>query len=166
MPARWFAVQTSPHAEAKANRHLANQHFTTYLPVYRRRVRHARSSEEVLRPLFPGYLFVHFDPEECRWRSINGTVGVRKILCHGEAPLSVDEKIIAEIKAREDETGAVKLNAPTFISGQAVRVTDGPLADIEGLFEDHRDENRVILLVSLLGRKVRVQVPTATVEVA
>lgn len=166
MSALWFAVQTSPHAETKAKRHLDNQSFTVYLPVYQRRVRHARSSALVLRPLFPGYLFVQFDPAECRWRSINGTVGVRKILCHGEAPLPVDEKIIAEIKAREDETGTVKLNAPAFVSGQAVRVTEGPLADIEGLFEDHRDENRVILLVSLLGRKVRLQVQAQTIEAA
>jgi transcriptional antiterminator RfaH len=146
--------------------HLTNQGFTTYLPRYRRRVRHARRNEIVLRPLFPGYLFVNLDPERCRWRSINGTVGVREILTNGDTPLAVPDRIIDEIRAREDESGAVKLVAPTFARGQVVRLLEGPMADVNGLFEEMRDENRVVLLVSLLGRKVRMQVPAAAVAAA
>jgi transcriptional antiterminator RfaH len=81
-------------------------------------------------------------------------------------PLAVPEAIIAEIKSREDETGAVKLAPPAFRRGQAVRLTEGPLADMSGLFEEMRDENRIVLLVSLLGRKVRMQVPLAVVAAA
>ena len=162
----WFAVRTQPRAEEKAVRHLANQGFATYLPRYRRRIRHARRNQIVLRPLFPGYLFVELDPTRCRWRSINGTVGVNEILTNGDLPLAVPEAIIAEIKSREDETGAVKLASPSFRRGQAVRLTEGPLADVSGLFEEMRDENRIVLLVSLLGRKVRMQVPLAVVAAA
>jgi transcriptional antiterminator RfaH len=136
------------------------------LPRYRRRIRHARRLQLVLRPLFPGYLFVHLDPDLCRWRSINGTIGVREILSNGDAPLAVPDRIIDEIRAREDETGAVKLVAPSFARGQVVRLLEGPLADLNGLFEEMRDENRVVLLVSLLGRKVRMQVPAAAVAAA
>jgi transcriptional antiterminator RfaH len=166
MMASWFVVRTQSRAEEKALRHLSNQGFIAYLPRYRRRVRHARRNEIVLRPLFPGYLFVRLDPDRCRWRSINGTVGVHEILTNGDIPLAVPDRIIDEIKAREDETGAVKLVPPSFVRGQAVRLLEGPLADISGLFEEMRDENRVVLLVSLLGRKVRMQVPAAAVAAA
>jgi transcriptional antiterminator RfaH len=162
----WFVVRTQSRAEEKAMQHLTNQGFAAYLPRYRRRVRHARRNEIVLRPLFPGYLFVHLDPDRCRWRSINGTVGVREILANGDSPLAVPDRVIDEIKAREDETGAVKLVAPSFARGQVVRLLEGPLADLNGLFEEMRDENRVVLLVSLLGRKVRMQVPAAAVAAA
>jgi transcriptional antiterminator RfaH len=162
----WFVVRTQSRAEEKAMHHLTNQGFVTYLPRYRRRVRHARRNEIVLRPLFPGYLFVNLDPDRCRWRSINGTVGVREILSNGDTPLAVPDRIIDEIKAREDETGAVKLAMPTFARGQVVRLLEGPMADVNGLFEEMRDENRVVLLVSLLGRKVRMQVPAAAVAAA
>jgi transcriptional antiterminator RfaH len=162
----WFVVRTQPRAEEKAVRHLANQGFATYLPRYRRRVRHARRDEIVLRPLFPGYLFVELDPARCRWRSINGTVGVYEILTNGDTPLAVPETIVAEIKSREDETGAVKLAPPLFMRGQTVRLIDGPLADVSALLEEMRDENRVVLLVSLLGRKVRMQVSAAAVAAA
>ena len=162
----WFVVRTQSRAEEKAAHHLSNQGFVPYLPRYRRRVRHARRDAIVLRPLFPGYLFVHLDPTQCRWRSINGTIGVREILCNGDDPLSVPACVIDEIKAREDETGAVKLFAPRFMRGQVVRLLDGPMADINGLFEEMRDENRVVLLVSLLGRQVRMQVPAGAVTAA
>jgi transcriptional antiterminator RfaH len=166
MHASWFVVQTQPNAEAKAKRHLSNQGFMTYLPLYSRRVRHARRNEIVLRPLFPGYLFVRLDPELHRWRSINGTIGVRQILADGETPRYLPDRIIEEIKSREDETGAIKLLPPVFTAGQAVRLTGGAFADVSGLFEEARDENRVILLLSLLGRKVRVEVPAVEVTAA
>jgi transcriptional antiterminator RfaH len=166
MMASWFVVRTQSRAEEKAVRHLGNQGFVTYLPRYRRRVRHARRLQLLLRPLFPGYLFVQLDPELCRWRSINGTIGVREILSNGEAPLAVADRIIDEIRAREDETGAIKLVRPSFARGQVVRLLEGPLADLNGLFEEMRDESRVVLLVSLLGRKVRMQVPATAVAAA
>ena len=165
MPALWFVVQTQPRAEEKARWHLGNQNITTYLPRYRRPVRHARRVGFSMRPLFPGYLFVQLDPQACRWRSINGTIGVLQILSDGNVPLALPDSAIEEIKAREDENGAVKLR-PSFTRGQAVRLLQGALTDVDGLFEEARDENRVVLLVSLLGRKVRVQVPTEVVTAA
>jgi transcriptional antiterminator RfaH len=166
MPMSWFVVCTQSRAEEKAVQHLANQGFAIYLPRYRRRVCHARRKEIVLRPLFPSYLFVRLDPDRCRWRSINGTVGVRQILFNGDGPLSVPDRIVDEIKAREDESGAVKLKPLSFARGQLVRLLEGPLADVNGLFEEMRDEDRAVLLVSLLGRKVRMQVSSAAVGVA
>src|ERR1700734_1448230 len=130
----WFVVRTQSRTEEKAMQHLANQGFTAYLPRYRRRVRHARRNEVVLRPLFPGYLFVQLDPQRCRWRSINGTFGVQAILTQGDALLPVADSIIAEIKAREDTDGVVKLAQPLFAPGQVVRLLEGPLADLNGLF--------------------------------
>jgi len=166
MHASWFVVQTLPQAEAKAKRHLINQGFTTYLPFYRRRVRHARRNDVVQRPLFPGYLFVQLDPDLQRWRSINGTVGVRRILTEGDRPRSVPDCVVEEILARQDETGAVKLLSPAFAPGQPVRLLAGPFADVAALFEEARDDNRVILLLSLLGRKVRVVAPVEEVIAA
>lgn len=162
----WFVVQVQPRAEGKARQHLANQGFTPYLPRYRRRVRHARRVESVLRPLFPGYLFVQLDPERTRWRSINGTVGVRRVLTDGDVPRRVPERIVQEIMAREDESGAVALLPPSFVRGQAIRMLDGPFADCDGLFQEMHDDKRVVLLFTLLGRTVRTVVPATAIAAA
>jgi len=73
----------------------------------------------VLRPLFPGYPFVYLDEQQCRWGSINRTVGVREILSNGNIPLPVPDHIIEEIRLREDETGAMKLVPPSFARGRS-----------------------------------------------
>ena len=53
-----------------------------------------------------------------------------------------------------------------FVTETLKHLLEGPMADVNGLFEEMRDENRVVLLVSLLGRKVRMQVPAAAVAAA
>ena len=88
-PMSWFVVRTQPHAEEKAVRHLGNQGFSTYLPRYRRRVRHARCVVNALRPLFPGYLFVFAWGITDQWRRIRACPGVVRIVCRSEAPVTV-----------------------------------------------------------------------------
>ncbi len=166
MSRRWYVVQIQPRAEERAHRHLVNQGFEVYLPCYQRTVRHARRSVNVLRPLFPGYLFVHIDPEICQWRSINGTAGVYQILTDGVRPRPIAREVVEEIMAREDSTGVVKLPPPVFVHGQRLRLLDGPLADYTGIFEETRDQERVILLLSLLGRDVRIEAASSALAPA
>ena len=69
-------------------------------------------------------------------------------------------------RGREDETGYVQLNGPTFRRGQTLRIVEGPMTDTQAIFEEQVDGNRAILLVSLLGRLVRTRMPLRQVEAA
>jgi transcriptional antiterminator RfaH len=111
-------------------------------------------------------VFVRLDPSLRRWRSINGIIGILRILTDGDSPRRVPSQIIDEIVACEDKTGVIKPAPPIFAPGQAARLIAGPLADVTGLFEETRDEKRIILLLSLLGRKVRIVAPVAEVTAA
>jgi transcriptional antiterminator RfaH len=153
----WHVVQAHVHAEAKAQMHLARQGFEAYLPCYLKRRRHARRVDIVPAPLYPGYLFVAFDPLVARWRSIRSTVGVTQLLCNGDLPTTIDNTIIDGLKKREDEQGFIQLvRRPQFACGDKVRVQDGLFNDCLGLFEHMTDRERVVILLDLLGRKVRV----------
>ena len=163
---RWFVVQTQPNAEHKAVAHLNRQGFTTYLPRYLKRRRHARRVDMVAAPLFPRYLFVSIDLSVQRWRSIFSTVGVSRIVCNGETPTAVSNQVIDSLRAREHD-GLVKLDLrPSFRIGDKVRLLDGAFADCLGLYEGLKDGDRVALLLDLLGRKVRVTVDTGSVVAA
>lgn len=163
----WYVVQSQPNAEQKAVMHLNRQGFTTYLPRYIKRRRHARRVELVPAPLFPRYLFVAIDMSMQRWRSIYSTIGVSRIVCNGETPAHVSEQIVASLRAREDERGFVQLNQrPNFSVGDNIRVLDGLFADSLGLFEGVKDCERVAILLDLLGRKVRVILDIASVTAA
>jgi transcriptional antiterminator RfaH len=154
---RWYVVQTQPNAETKAAMHLARQGFTAYLPRYRKRRRHARKVDTVAAPLFPRYLFVAVDTASQRWRSIQSTIGVSHIVGSNDEPTALADRVIEELRGREDETGFIQLlSRPRFNPGDAVRVLDGVFAACLGLYESMADAERVAVLLDLLGRKVRV----------
>jgi transcriptional antiterminator RfaH len=167
MSARWYVVQTHGHAEPKAFAHLARQGFTAYLPRYLKRRRHARRIETVAAPLFPRYLFVTVDIMCQRWRSIHSTIGVARLVCNGDNPVPVADKVIESLRAREDEQGFVTLRQrPRFAVGEKVRVLDGVFADCFGLFDGMKDSDRVAVLLDLLGRKVRLVLDEFSVAAA
>jgi transcriptional antiterminator RfaH len=157
IPGRWHVVQTHSHAEERAASHLVRQGYSIYLPRYLKRRRHARRIETVSAPLFPRYLFVAIDPMTQRWRAIQSTVGVTRLVCHGDDPAWVADAVISELRSREDGRGYVCLETrPRFARGDKVRVVEGAFEACLGLFEGMADRERVAILLDLLGRKVRV----------
>jgi len=161
---RWYVVQSQPNAEVKVVHHLGRQGFTTYLPRYLKRRRHARRVDIVPAPLFPRYLFVSIDMTFQRWRSIYSTIGVARLVCNGELPAPVSEQVVTTLRAREDSAGFVRLDRrPQLRSGDRIRVLEGIFSDCLGLFEGINDGDRVAILLDLLGRKVRVLVDVEAV---
>ncbi|EAQ36386.1 transcriptional antitermination protein, putative [Nitrobacter sp. Nb-311A] len=164
---QWYVVQTHPHAEGKAAAHLRRQGFEVYLPRYARRRRHARRVDITASPLFPRYLFVAIDLVHQRWRAIRSTVGVTNLVYSGDEPAPVPDDVVRRLKQREDSKGCVQLDlAPRFSAGDTVRVVDGAFSDCLGLFESMSDGERVLVLLDLLGRKVRVTMDIDTIEAA
>jgi len=162
----WYVVHTHAGAEEKAARHLANQNFEVYFPRIRKRWRHARRTQTVARALFPRYLFVHIDLENQAWRSIRSTIGVLQIVGHGEQPMPVPQKVIDEIRAREDDTGLVTLDAIRLKKGDRLRVLEGAFSELVGIFEEAADDRRVIVLFDFLGRQVRLKAPLQALAAA
>jgi transcriptional antiterminator RfaH len=164
---RWYVVQTHPNAENRAVGHLARQGFATYLPRYLKRRRHARRIETVPAPLFPRYLFVAVDLASQRWRSIQSTIGVTRLICNGEDPATVADVVVEGLKQRENDDGFVRLDRrPNFARGQSIRIVDGVFTACLGLFEGVADGERVAVLLDLLGRKVRVVLDDLAVAAA
>jgi transcriptional antiterminator RfaH len=139
----------------------------TYLPRHLRQRRHARRTEIVARPLFPGYLFVAFDIARDRWRSIHSTFGVNHLILAGEEPLPVPDGVVDQIRVREGDDGFVVLGLPAGLGpGSKVRLIDGIFTDARGILERIADDRRVAILLQFLGREVRVSVPAANVGTA
>lgn len=155
----WFVVRAKTGAEERAVWHLNNQGFETYLPRYRKQVRHARKTSTVLKPLFPGYVFVNMDLGRQRWRSVNGTMGVISLVQFGDEPAPLPQAMIDAIRAREDAEGAVSVARDDLKKGDRVRVREGAFADYMAILDEVSDDKRVFLMLDLMGREVRVSVP-------
>ena len=93
---RWFVAMTAPRKERLAATQLDNQHYRSFLPLQLETRRHARKFTTVLAPVFPRYLFVILDVDRQRWRSVNGTLGVQRLITDGE-PETRKKAILAVI---------------------------------------------------------------------
>jgi len=164
---RWYVAETHPQSEARALDHLRRQGYAAYLPRYLKRRRHARRTDTVKAPLFPGYLFVCMDVARTQWRAIRSTLGIRHLICVGEKPVPVPPGVVEEIRANEDAGGLVPVATPEpFQPGEEVRVTSGPMRDQVGWFQRAADRERVVILLSLLGRQMPFVVPLGAVRAA
>jgi transcriptional antiterminator RfaH len=75
--------------------------------------------------------------------------------------------VVAELRCRENERGLVRLRAgPAFAAGDRIRIADGAFSDCLALVEGMNDDERVAVLLDLLGRKVRVVISAEAIEAA
>jgi transcriptional antiterminator RfaH len=152
---RWYAVQSQPRREQLALLHLARQGFEAFCPMVSRVGKVGRAPRPAQTPFFPGYLFVRLDLEQQRWRSINGTIGVMRLVAFGSGgrPAPLPEGFVERLQEL-DRGGA--LPADELKAGDRVRVIGGPLDDVCGVLEASSGQERVTILLTLLGQETRV----------
>lgn len=155
---RWYAVQTQPHKERVAGANLEQQGFPAFIPSVRKTVRHARRTRVVLKPLFQRYLFVSLDLGRDRWRSVNGTLGVTRLVTDGFMPVPLPSGLVEELIAMTEELGAISLER-ALEPGKRVRFLTGPFADTIGQLLTLDDAGRALVLVEMLGSPRRVVAP-------
>ena len=161
---KWYAAYTHVGKERWARSNLWDLGFEVYLPEYRRERRHARRTDFVTRPLFPRYLFVRAAPDQVFAATHAATAkGVVDLVRMGRRYPTVPGALIDELRAREGDDGYVELGRSPLARGQAVRIVSGSLRDQLGIFECRDDAQRVIILINMLGRKVRAKVAAADV---
>jgi transcriptional antiterminator RfaH len=155
---RWYVVRTQAQRERHAVQQLTNQGYRAFLPLHLKNRRHARKVETVSAPLFPRYLFTILDRTRDRWRSINGTLGVERLLmCAGE-PQAVPQGLVENLMLAADQDGTVHFDY-ALRPGQMVKVAAGPFAELVGRLERLDDKGRVSVLLELMGGSVRVALP-------
>lgn len=163
----WYAALTRPNSEALALQNLARQGYQVYLPRCRVWISHARRRQAVLRPLFPRYLFVGLDRALMRWRPILSTLGVSDLVRSGEWPLPVPDPVVAALKAGESAGAFDRFDGRQRLRlGERVRITAGAFEDMVGRLVELRDQDRVVVLLDLLGRSVHARLAARALEPA
>ncbi|MEZ5899109.1 MAG: transcriptional activator RfaH [Hyphomicrobiaceae bacterium] len=151
---QWLAIATHPHKERAAIENLERQDFQTYCPMVRKRIRHARRVQDVLRPLFPGYVFAALSAGQS-WRSIHSTLGVRRVIAFGETPGMLSGDFISALRAREID-GAIVKPSQDYQVGQTVRMTGAAFEGLVATIVEMDEKQRLVVLLDLLNQTVRV----------
>jgi transcriptional antiterminator RfaH len=147
---QWFAIQTKTAGEHLANSSLAQLELATLLPLMRRNPAGWRARRNPVKALFPGYLFARFCADT-HLRAVRYARGVQRVVSARERPLPVEDSIIESLRARMDNRGCVALEVRTFTRGQSVRISAGPFAGWQGVFDSALgDAQRVVILLEAL----------------
>ena len=154
---RWYVVYSQPHQEFRSQTQLTAQGFHTFLPRYRKTVRHARKLMTVNAPFFNRYLFVALDLSCDQWRSVNGTFGVTSLITDGTFPIPVPQGVIESLINISDADGFVNLGDALRV-GERVQVLTGPFANLIGELVRLDGARRAQVLLQLLGGAVPVSI--------
>jgi len=163
---KWYLAQVKPNRFKVAQENLVRQKFDVFCPVVERSQRNRAKFKPQLCPFFPGYLFVSFDPMKTQWRTINSTYGVSKLVSFNSLePSPVPEELIAKLMLRCDSDGRL-LPPSTFKLGDEVTVVGGPFTDFVTNIEKVDPDQRLWVLLDIMGRKTRVAISANDLQIS
>jgi len=158
----WFAVWTRSRHEQVVREQLETKQVDAFLPTITKWSRWKDRRKKIDWPLFPGYCFARFDPDDAL-RVLKCT-GVVSIVSFDGKPAPIPEYELASIRLLV----ASDLHfdpCPLIKEGTMVEVVHGPLRGIVGrLMRKDRARARLMLAVDLIGQAVSVEVDAADVK--
>lgn len=151
----WAVAQVYGNLERKATENLRRQKFNAFYPYYL-----DKSGKQIKTiPLFRGYVFVEINPRQA-WGCINCTSGVLRLLTAGRgedvAVQKLPDNFITPLRK-------VLIHNPFeqhgIDVGMTVRIVNGPFAGENHVaLVEMREQDRLKLLFSILGREVEIEV--------
>jgi transcription antitermination factor NusG len=151
--------------EHAVNRQLSAKGFQPFLPEVHAWSRRVGARHTIRTPMFPGYLFVRATLDKHRYVDLLKVQGVVRVLEDGWTRLTpVPDAEIDAIQQIAD-SGVVVFPCAHLRGGERVRVLDGPLTGVEGMFvQDKRSKGRLVVSVEMLGRSIAVEMDASAVE--
>ena len=159
-PDKWFALQVRTRWESSTESLLAGKGFETFLPKYMNRVRRNGRMKDAQFPLFPGYVFCRFDPQDRL--PILVTPGVISVVSRGRLPVPLEDSELAAVQTIVQSNLPVQ-PWPYLEIGERVRIQDEALSGLEGILISFKGTHRIVVSVSLLRRSVSLEIDRARI---
>ena len=137
---------------------LNQQGFETFLPLHDTTSRKASRFVKSTKPLFPGYMFVSFNKTENKWHKIKNTYGVSRLITINSSLKSIPATFIDGLMKRYDSSGKL-IPIIKMKKGDKVEILEGPFTNFIATVEKYESEQRIWILMDLMGRKTKLQTP-------
>ena len=151
----WYLIKTKTRQENIAIQNLKNQEYSTYCATVKIDNKHV--------VLFPGYIFINLDNKKENWSPIHSTKGVVNFVRFGLNFAQVPDNVIEFLKANQLINKEKLENLNQFKSGDKVQITDGVLKNCVAIFKSFKSDDRVILLMNLLGQQQSITIKQESV---
>ena len=162
MTVDWYLAQLKPNALSVAVRHLRRQGFDTFVPLLEETRRGAQFEMRRV-PLFPGYIFVGATGRSTDVGAVRSTRGVTRLVKSAGRLAPLPASLVDTLRAQCDEAGLYRQNEDLEV-GDGVRITGGPFAQYFGRVHALSSEERVWILLDVLGRGALAEVPAKDIS--
>jgi transcription antitermination factor NusG len=158
----WFAVWTRSRHEQTVREQLEQKRIEAFLPTVTRWSRWKDRRKKIDWPLFPGYCFARFDPDDAL--PVLKCAGVVKIVSFEGRPVPIPAQELDSIRLLVGSELQYD-PCPLIHEGMMVEVVHGVLRGVVGrLVRKDTQKARLVLSVNLIGQAVSVEVDAADVK--
>jgi transcriptional antiterminator NusG len=157
----WYAIWTRSRHEGVVRDQLEQKGIEAFLPTIPKWSRWKDRKKKIDWPLFPGYCFARFDPQN-RLPVLKCSGVVNIVSFNGDiAPIPEGEingiRTLVQSDLQYDP-------CPLVREGSMVEVVHGPLKGVVGRLTRKGAHARLVLAVDLIGQAVSVEVDAADVK--
>ena len=149
---RWWVAKVRSRQEKALARHLKPLGVPFYLPLREKRARRGGRVFISHLPLFPGYVFCR-GPAAARLAARRTNL-VARILDVADQALLTEE--LSQLRALQ-EAGASLFPCPEFVTGDRVRIVEGPFKGYNGVVLRGQGRPRLLVSISMLRKAVAVE---------
>ena len=100
-------------------------------------------------------MFIRFNKTESEWHKINSTYGVSRLITFNSILKSIPTILVDHLMKRYDLSGKL-LPIKKLKKGDQVTVLKGPFANFVATVEKYEDEQRIWILMDLMGRETKI----------
>ena len=165
MSKEWFILQFKSNSHHLATKNLNQQGFETFLPLHDATSRKLSRFINTSKPLFPGYMFIKFDRAESDWHKVNNTYGVSRLLTFNSILKPIPTKFVDSLMKRYDSSGKL-IPIEKLKNGDQVMVLKGPFANFIATVEKYEDDQRIWVLMDLMGRKSKIHIERNSLQLS
>ena len=153
----WIVARSKPNQDKTALINLERQNFEFFQPTFNTTSRKKGKFKEIIKPVFPGYIFISINLGEENWHKINNTRGISSIIVFANKIPLIRCKLIEELKYRFSLDNAQNVADPYKI-GMNAEIANGPFAQLIGKIDKIDTDQRIWILLDILGNQTRVSI--------
>lgn len=153
---RWYVIYSKPQKEDLAQLQLRRKNVETFFPRLML-PRFSRKRKRIV-PLFPNYLFVRINLAT-EYYYVLWSPGVKCFVSFNDNPVPLDDSVAEYLMRQANSDQVIAAHADLKV-GQEVRICGGAFDGLVGMIQNRPDaKGRVKILMKLLSREIKVEVP-------
>ncbi len=167
MAKKWYVLHTYSGYENKVKKNLEsrietmgleNNIFAIEIPTEMvTEIKEGGRRVENEKKVFPGYVLVRMELDDRSWAAVRNTPGVTGFVGSQGSPAPLTREEFNKIMKRTAVNAPRKTSSALEV-GQAVKVVDGYLSDLEGIISEVSPETgKIKVMVSIFGRETPVE---------